>query len=52
MYSDHTEFDSSPNPTATPIFNPQQIRENYFPLRKTPQIGTFGGVGVGFGKLS
>lgn len=34
-------------PTSTPIFRPQKIRENYFPLRKTCQKELFGGLGAG-----
>lgn len=30
-------FDRSPKQTATPIFRPQQVRENYFPLHEAPR---------------
>lgn len=39
------QFDGSPKPSATPIFRPQGIRENYFQLRKTPKIAPLRGWG-------
>lgn len=42
MYSDRAEFDRMQKSTSTPIFRPQKIRENYFPLRKTRQKARLG----------
>lgn len=40
MYSVCTELDINPEPSATPIFRPHKIPENYFSRRATPQTGT------------
>lgn len=42
MYSDRTEFDIGPKPTATPIVRAQQILENYLKLREKPQSDKYG----------
>lgn len=53
MSSDLTEFDRSPKLTATSIFWPQQIPENYFQLHETPKNGSYeGGVEISFVKLA
>lgn len=47
MYNGGTEFGRSLKPnTATPIFDQQRIRENYFQLREKPRNRTFGKGGV------
>lgn len=51
-YSDRTEFDSSIQPTVTPILRRQQILENDFQLREKSQNGAFGRVGISYGKFS
>lgn len=48
MYSNRTVFDRRPKPTKTPIFRPQQIRENCFQLCETPQNGAIEGFGKCF----
>lgn len=40
MQSDCTELDINPKPTATPLFRPHKISENYFSRRATPQTDT------------
>lgn len=47
-------FGTSPKQTASPIFRPQRVRENYFPLHEAPRndrpylVGNLkGGGGVG-----
>lgn len=38
MYDDHRMgFGRSPKQTASPIFRPQRVRENYFPLHEAPR---------------
>lgn len=51
MHINHSEFDLIEVLKKLQALFCPQVQENYYQLRETPQIATFDGLGVGFGKF-